>query len=147
MLTLAKLSTPFELLGFKGLPFKANIDNNWPEYRKIFTRGIQMYKNIIETNFRGWRIFANVTIPIIPISGDVNIFEIEKLMVDSFKSNKSNFIKVLWNDKYLVVTNILKKIKLYFTFTNFKMNRYFFIMLNWIINMNFTTLLFLKILS
>ena len=58
-------------------------------------------------NFRGWRILANISCPIVPISKDIDIKKLNNI-ITLYHYFNPNYFKVFWSDKYLVVTNLCK---------------------------------------
>ena len=99
------LEYPLPELGFNGTPFRIFPDEDWPEYRKIFARGLQMRQNMATGNFRGWRFFVDMSLPIIPVSNNIDIYELVKKL--KWHLFNTNYLKVFWNDKYLGIANLL----------------------------------------
>ena len=75
---------------------------------KMFKRGLHMRKNILKSNFRGWRIFANENVPIEPIDGSTDLSELKKSMGVFPKLSANDDIKVDWNEKYLVMFHFFR---------------------------------------
>ncbi len=61
-----------------------------------------MRRNIIESNFEGWRLFANHQVPIIKMNHNQDLLKLKKLMGDVPKLSANDDLKIDWDEKYLV---------------------------------------------
>lgn len=96
-----------EICGFNGIPLRLSLeDETWSKHKKIYKRGLKMKKNIINSNYRGYRIYANESLPISQILADSDIFEIKKSLGDYPILDDKDNIVVEWNEQYLVVFKI-----------------------------------------
>ena len=46
-------------IGWAGKPMRIRPPDDYEPWRKVYLRGLQMRKNIISSNYEGWRIYAN----------------------------------------------------------------------------------------
>jgi len=99
---------PKDLVGFNRTPLRIFFSEEMPDHMKMFKRGLHMRKNILKSNFRGWRIFANENVPIEPIDGSTDLSELKKSMGVFPKLSANDDIKVDWNEKYLVMFHFFR---------------------------------------
>lgn len=95
-------------LGFRGLPLRVDLVGEMPQHKKVFRRGIQMRKNLLAGNFRGWRTFANQNQPLLEIAPDLDQLEVKMKMGDFPKMYANDDIKVDWDEKHLVIFHFLR---------------------------------------
>ena len=55
-------------LGWAGKPMRVKVPDDYEHWRKIYLRGLQMRRNIVSSNFEGWRIYANTRKPLAKVS-------------------------------------------------------------------------------
>ena len=46
-------------VGWAGKPMRIRPPDDYEPWRKVYLRGLQMRRNIISSNYEGWRIYAN----------------------------------------------------------------------------------------
>ena len=46
-------------IGWAGKPMRIRPPDDYEPWRKMYLRGLQMRRNIISSNYEGWRIYAN----------------------------------------------------------------------------------------
>jgi hypothetical protein len=90
-----------EKIGFAGHRMQISTDKIC-DWRKIYLRGLQMRRNILEANFEGWRLFANLNLPIVKMSPNQDLLQLKKLMGDVPKLSANDDLKIDWDEKYLV---------------------------------------------
>ena len=100
-----------DLVGIKGLPLRICLEGEMPPHKKIFQRGIQMRKNLLSGNFRGWRAYANQNVALLEIADDQDTFRVKKDLNDLQKMSANDDIKVDCDDKYLVIFHFLRLVK------------------------------------
>lgn len=97
-----------ELLGWSGKPMRVRPPEDYEHWRKIYLRGLQMRKNIVKSNFQGWRIYANSRVPVAKLTPDLDLNEIKKQMGEFDKLSVNDDIKIDWDDKQLVVFHFFR---------------------------------------
>ena len=90
-----------EKIGFSGQRMQIST-GKMCDWRKIYLRGLQMRRNILEGNFEGWRLFANLNVPIVKMSPIQDLLKLKKLMGDVHKLSANDDLKIDWDEKHLV---------------------------------------------
>ena len=73
-------STLVKKMGFADKPMHGQFaDDSYEEddgrvsWHKVYLRGLQMRRNIVDANFEGWRIYANTQVPVTRLIPDLDI--------------------------------------------------------------------------
>ena len=97
-----------EKLGWAGKLMRVTPPEDYDHWRKVYLRGLQMRKNIVNSNFEGWRIFANTEVPVAKLTPDLDLNEIKQRMGNVPKLSVNDDLKIDWDDKQLVVFHFFR---------------------------------------
>ena len=95
-------------VGYSEKPMRNVPDKMSSGWKKVFHRGLQMRKNILASNYEGWRIFANKELPMTRILPTQDLLSIKKSMGDVPKLSSNDDLKIDWDDKYLVIFHFFR---------------------------------------
>jgi len=95
-------------VGWAGKPMRVKVPDDYDHWRKVYLRALQMRKNIITSNFEGWRIYANTRKPVAKLTPDLDLNEVKKDMGDFAKLSVNDDLKIDWDDKKLVVFHFFR---------------------------------------
>ena len=95
-------------VGWSGKIMRIKPPDDYDHWRKIYLRGLQMRRNIIASNFEGWRIYANTNKPVAKLTPDLDLNEVKKEMGDFAKLSVNDDLKIDWDDKKLVVFHFFR---------------------------------------
>ena len=78
-------------MGFADKPMHGEFSNtvgndSRVSWHKVYLRGLQMRKNIVQSNFEGWRIYANTQVPVTRLTPDLD-FNADVKQVSIFRSH------------------------------------------------------------
>jgi hypothetical protein len=95
-------------IGWAGKPMRIRPPDDYEPWRKVYLRGLQMRRNIISSNYEGWRIYANSDQPVAKLTPDLDLNEVKKDMGDFAKLSVNDDLKIDWDDKQLVVFHFFR---------------------------------------
>jgi len=95
-------------IGWAGKPMRIKPPDDYEHWRKVYLRGLQMRRNIISSNFEGWRIYANTRKPVAKLTPDLDLNEVKEDMGDFAKLSVNDDLKIDWDDKKLVVFHFFR---------------------------------------
>jgi len=99
-------------LGWAGLELHNTGVNDRAEtgqWRRTWTRGLKMRKNVVAGNFQGWRLFSNSECPVVELKPDLDMNKVKKDLGEFPKLSMSDDLKIDWDDKHLVLFHFLRK--------------------------------------
>ena len=97
-----------EKIGFAGKPIRIRPPSEYPTWRKVFTRGLQMRRNIWQSNYEGYRIYANTNLPVVKLTPDLDMNHVKAQMGNFPKLSDNDDLKYDWDDKHLVVFHFFR---------------------------------------
>ena len=78
-------------------------------WHKVYLKGIQMRRNIVDANFEGWRIYANTQVPVTRLKPDLDLnSEVKQRMMNYPKLSVNDDLKIDWDDHHLVVFHFFR---------------------------------------
>jgi len=95
-------------VGWAGKTMRVKVPDDYEHWRKVHLRALQMRRNIISSNFEGWRIYANTRKPVAKLTPDLDLNEVKKDMGDFAKLSVNDDLKIDWDDKELVVFHFFR---------------------------------------
>lgn len=95
-------------LGWANTPLHITPPTDYPHWRRVFMKGLKMRKNIWQSNYEGWRIYANSNVPVVKLGPDLDLNEVKKEMGDFPKLSENDDLKIDWDDKHLVVFHFFR---------------------------------------
>lgn len=67
-----------------------------------------MRRNIWQSNYEGWRIYANSNVPVVKLTPDLDLNEVKQQMGDFPKLSENDDLKIDWDDRHLVVFHFFR---------------------------------------
>lgn len=95
-------------LGWRGRPMRIRPNPEYPYWRRVFLKGLQMRRNIWQSNYEGWRIYANANVPVTKLTPDLDLNQVKIRMGNYPKLSENDDLKIDWDDKYLVVFHFFR---------------------------------------
>ena len=95
-------------VGWAGKVMRIKPPDDYEHWRKVYLRGLQMRRNIISSNFEGWRIYANTKKPVAKLTPDLDLNDVKKEMGEFAKLGVNDDLKIDWDDKKLVVFHFFR---------------------------------------
>jgi len=95
-------------IGWAGKPMQVKVPDDYEKWRKVYLRCLQMRRNIVASNFEGWRIYANTRNPVVKLTPDLDLNEVKQEMGDFAKLSVNDDLKIDWDDKKLVVFHFFR---------------------------------------
>ena len=95
-------------VGWSGKTMRIKPPDDYDHWRKVYLRGLQMRRNIIGSNFEGWRIYANTQKPVAKLTPDLDLNDVKKEMGEFAKLSVNDDLKIDWDDKKLVVFHFFR---------------------------------------
>ena len=97
-----------EKIGWTGKPMRIKPPAEYPPMRKVFARGLQMRRNIWQSNYEGYRIYANTNTPVVKLNPDLDMNHVKAEMGTFPKLSDNDDLKYDWDDKHLVVFHFFR---------------------------------------
>ena len=97
-----------EKIGWTGKPMRVKPPAEYPPMRKVFARGLQMRRNIWQSNYEGYRIYANTNTPVVKLNPDLDMNHVKAQMGNFPKLSDNDDLKYDWDDKHLVVFHFFR---------------------------------------
>jgi len=95
-------------IGWAGKPMQVKVPDDYEKWRKVYLRCLQMRRNIVASNFEGWRIYANTRKPVVKLTPDLDLNEVKQEMGEFAKLSVNDDLKIDWDDKKLVVFHFFR---------------------------------------
>ncbi len=95
-------------IGWQGKAMRNSPSMEYPYWRRVFCRGLQMRKNICQSNYEGWRMYANSALPVVKLTPDLDLNEVKKQMGDFPKLSENDDLKIDWDERHLVVFHFFR---------------------------------------
>ncbi len=95
-------------LGWRGRPMRCRPPANLPFWRRVFIRGLRMRQNIWQSNYEGWRVYANSNVPVTRLTPDLDLNDVRRRMGDYPKLSENDDLKIDWDEKHLVVFHFFR---------------------------------------
>eukprot|EP00095_Tigriopus_kingsejongensis_P000696 snap_masked-scaffold58_size443543-processed-gene-2.4 protein:Tk00696 transcript:snap_masked-scaffold58_size443543-processed-gene-2.4-mRNA-1 annotation:"probable e3 ubiquitin ligase complex scf subunit sconb-like" len=95
-------------VGWSGRPMRVSPNREYPYWRRVFLKGLQMRRNIWQSNYEGWRIYANANVPVTKLTPDLDLNRVKTRMGNFPKLSENDDLKIDWDDKYLVVFHFFR---------------------------------------
>ena len=95
--------------GFTGRPMRTELPDDAVYWRKVFLRGVQMRRNIVNGNYEGYRIYANSDCPVAKLTPDLDLSQVKRDMGNYPKLSLNDDLKIDWNEQYLVVFHFVRR--------------------------------------
>ncbi len=95
-------------VGYQGLKMRVQPPADYPRWRKIFAKGLQMRKNIWKSNYEGWRVFANSNMPVVKLTPELDFNNVKSQLGNFPKLFDNDDLKYDWDDKHLVVFHFFR---------------------------------------
>ena len=68
-------------------------------WRKTFSRGIKMRRNVVAGNFQGWRLFSNSRCPVTELTPSLDMNKVKQRLGEFPKLSVNDDLKIDWDDK------------------------------------------------
>ncbi len=94
--------------GWRGTPMRVKPPVEYPYWRRVFLRGLQMRRNIWQNNYEGWRMYANSSVPVMKLTPELDLNDVKKKMGDYPKLSENDDLKIDWDEKHLVVFHFFR---------------------------------------
>ena len=94
--------------GWMNKPMHVSPPREYPSWRRVFLKGIQMRKNIWQSNYEGWRIFANPAVPVVKLTPDLDLNVVKRRMGNFQKLSENDDLKIDWDERHLVVFHFFR---------------------------------------
>ncbi|XP_023331246.1 uncharacterized protein LOC111703520, partial [Eurytemora carolleeae] len=101
---------PTQRLGYAGQ--KMYLDREEEEglgvWSTCWKRGVKMRRNIVASNFQGWRLYSNKNCPVAELSPTLDLNSIKQQLGDFPRLSHNDDLKIDWDDKYLVLFHFFR---------------------------------------
>jgi len=97
-----------EKIGWTGKPMRVRPPAEYPPWRKVFARGLHMRRNIWQSNYEGYRIYANTNTPVVKLDPELDMNHVKSQMGNFPKLSDNDDLKYDWDDKHLVVFHFFR---------------------------------------
>lgn len=81
---------------------------DYPHWRRVFMKGLKMRKNIWQSNYEGWRIYANSNVPVVKLGPELDLNKVKQEMGEFQKLSENDDLKIDWDDRHLVVFHFFR---------------------------------------
>jgi hypothetical protein len=71
-------------------------------------RGVKMRRNIVASNFQGWRLYCNKNCPVAELTPNLDLNTIKQRLGDFPRLSHNDDLKIDWDDKYLVLFHFFR---------------------------------------
>ncbi len=95
-------------VGWRGTQMRCRPPSDLPSWRRVFLKGLQMRRNIWQSNYEGWRMYANSSVPVVKLSPDLDLNEVKRQMGDYPKLSENDDLKIDWDERHLVVFHFFR---------------------------------------
>jgi hypothetical protein len=95
-------------VGWRGWPMHAAPPPDDPSWRRVFLKGLQMRKNIWQSNYEGWRLYANSRQPVVKLTPDLDMNRVKTNMGEYPGLTENDDLKIDWDEKHLVVFHFFR---------------------------------------
>jgi len=77
-------------------------------WRKTFSRGIKMRRNVVAGNFQGWRLFSNSRCPVTELTPSLDMNKVKQRLGEFPKLSVNDDLKIDWDDKHLILFHFFR---------------------------------------
>jgi len=77
----------------------------WSSYWK---RGVKMRRNVVASNFQGWRLYSNSNCPVAELGPNLDMYQIKQRQGEFPRLSHNDDLKIDWDEKYLVLFHFFR---------------------------------------
>lgn len=77
-------------------------------WRQTWRRGIKMRRNVVTSNFQGWRLFSNSNCPVTELMPGLDMNTVKQRLGQFPKLLHNDDLKIDWDDKHLVLFHFFR---------------------------------------
>jgi len=100
---------PKQRLGYAGKPmYLDSSEDGTGVWSSCWKRGVKMRRNLVASNFQGWRLYSNSDCPVAELTPDLDMYEIKNKLGEFPRLCDNDDLKIDWDEKYLVLFHFFR---------------------------------------
>jgi len=65
--------------GWRNKPMHVRPSRDLPYWRRVYVRGMKMRQNIWQSNYEGWRMYANTSVPVTKLTPELDLNDVRRI--------------------------------------------------------------------